>query len=974
MGAAGSKNVGAAAEAAFALFLSMRAAGEGQDFEEFCAHRPQVADSLRLLHKSWVSNRESVGNVQDERPQDKDQSVGEFLRETVGPEADPNVSAGAERSADESTGSLKARLKELTARASGAGRYELLEEIARGGMGVILKVWDRDLRRTLAMKAVLGRIQGGAGGATPFVDIENVGRFLEEAQITGQLDHPGVVPVHELGVDSEGRVFFTMRMVKGRTLDEVIRLARKDEEHWTQTRALNVILRVCEAMAYAHSKGVIHRDLKPANIMVGEFGETYVMDWGLAKVLTAQDSKDTASDLRTQILTDRAGDSKTPDSPMRTVVGTIIGTPAYMPPEQAEGRINDLDQRSDVYSVGALLYTLLTGEMPYAPAGSQATPASVVMKLLGGPPKPVHETDRTVPAELVAICEKAMQRPPDDRYQDMQDMAEDLRAYLERRVVSAYETGAAAEFRKWVVRNKGMAAAVSLLIVLALGGGAFVAWLQQRQIVQLEEAQAAVNEALRQNYPANLGDADASLRLYDARGAKRRLDSCKQDLRGWEWRHLLLKADTSRATLQGHTGKVNSVAFMSDATRLASGADDGTVLVWDLEQGSPVFTLKGPTEPVTSVTVHPQGTRIAAGSQDGLVWLWDANSRLLGTLSGHEASVTSVAFSPDGKRIASGASNGTAHVWDTATRQLLHTVEHTAPVNGVAFRAGGKELVSGADEHVWIWNLATGERRVLRGHEGSVTSVVVSADGTRIASTSFDKTLRLWDAETGQTTAVLSGHSDPVHAAAFSRDGTRLVSGSFDGTLRVWDVDTGAVQIVLLGHDGPVRAVAFDRTGARIASGSADGTIRIWNGDRGADVVVLRDEDDLIPSVDIDPSSQRVLSGSAVDGTLRVRDATTGKEILTIEGKSGGVHCVVFSPDGAWIVAGGEEDSTGRIWNAFNGQPVATLAGHEASVTSIACTPDRKYVVSGSDDHTVRIWDTQTGKCLKVLEEHEDRV
>ena len=309
------------------------------------------------------------------------------------------------------------------------------------------------------------------------------------------------MPVHELGVDDEGRMYFTMRLVKGKTLDEIIKLSRANEDGWSRARAIGVMVRVCEAMAYAHAKGVIHRDLKPANIMVGKFGEVYVMDWGLAKVIGRRDVHDRflghdVSLMRTQVHTDRLEDaSKSADSPLMTLEGTIIGTPPYMPPEQAEGRIDALDPRSDVYSAGALLYTLLTGWMPYVDPDNPITAGRVLTLLLAGPPKPVQELDKAVPAELVSICEKAMSRSPGDRYASMVEMAEDLRAYVENRVVSAHKTGAIAEFRKWVGRNRMIAAVLSLFVVAVVGASVTVAWEQNQRVEEVSAAKRLTDRA-----------------------------------------------------------------------------------------------------------------------------------------------------------------------------------------------------------------------------------------------------------------------------------------------------------------------------------------------------------------------------------------------------------------------------------------------------------------------------------------------
>jgi len=379
-------------------------------------------------------------------------------------------------------------LRRLSARPDAAQRYRLEGQIAEGGMGAILRVWDEDLQRPLAMKVVLedpAATPAGSGAAPSAPTREQAyrqGRFLEEALVTAQLDHPGIVPVHELGLDKDKRVYFLMKFVKGEDLKEVFARVHSQEPGWTVTRVLYLLLRACEAMAYAHSKRVIHRDLKPANVMVGKFGEVYVMDWGLARVLGRPDSHDvrlrTADDTTARVRSHRPDAALgRSDSPLITMDGAIVGTPQYMPPEQARGQVERLGPTADVYALGAMLYHLVSGFMPYVVPGAYASPHAVLERVQAGPPRPLHELAPEAPAELVAICERAMAREPEDRYPDMTALADDLRAYLEHRVVSAYETGPVAELRKWVGRNKGFAAALAGVALLALTAGGLFAWL-----------------------------------------------------------------------------------------------------------------------------------------------------------------------------------------------------------------------------------------------------------------------------------------------------------------------------------------------------------------------------------------------------------------------------------------------------------------------------------------------------------------
>lgn len=426
----------------------------------------------------------------DPRPPRFDVSLVQRLEAVFGKDVDPGISLPADPEASKGgdrppSSGLVGRLK---ARVVASTRYRLDGEIGRGGMGAILEVWDEDLRRKLAMKVALGRGEGSSGADE--LDPRLVARFLEEAQVTGQLEHPGIVPVHELGLDENGQVYFTMRLVRGRDLERIFELAKTGAENWNVTRALGVLLKVCEAMAYAHSRGVIHRDLKPANVMVGHFGEVYVMDWGLVRVQGHEDRHDVrvtpdapvssaidALDIDSTVSTefdhveigrreDASGSNR--EELLYTMDGDVIGTPSYMSPEQARGDLSKLDARSDVYAVGALLYRLLAGIAPFAD-GEDRSAMSVLSALLKGPPTKLEDL-ADAPGELIAICEKAMSREPASRYVDMPSLADDLRAFLEHRVVGAYETGAVAEARKWVRRNRPLAASLAAG-VLALAGG-----------------------------------------------------------------------------------------------------------------------------------------------------------------------------------------------------------------------------------------------------------------------------------------------------------------------------------------------------------------------------------------------------------------------------------------------------------------------------------------------------------------------
>ncbi|MBL9077329.1 MAG: SUMF1/EgtB/PvdO family nonheme iron enzyme [Planctomycetes bacterium] len=368
------------------------------------------------------------------------------------------------------TGELLARL--ATTPKLDAQRFVVEGQVGQGGMGAVLRIHDRYLNRRLAMKVLLERTAPTDEQERRLAN-QLLGRFLEEAQVTSQLDHPGVVPVHELGLDQNGKVFFTMRLVKGRTAGELFAESFAGAADWPLTRALEIVLKVCDTMAYAHEKGVLHRDLKPSNVMVGRFGEVYVMDWGLAKVVGEQDrhdlriAKDPDSGA-SRLDTARRRDATDQQSSLVSMDGQQLGTPSYMPPEQA--RSEELDQRADVYAIGAMLYELLTGRAPYTTPGVRKPAYRILEDVVEAPPKRIEDVQTAVPAELVAITERAMARDREDRYPTVVALAGDLRAFVAQRTVRAYRTGPLVELRLWMRRNRALAASIAAAVLFLLLG------------------------------------------------------------------------------------------------------------------------------------------------------------------------------------------------------------------------------------------------------------------------------------------------------------------------------------------------------------------------------------------------------------------------------------------------------------------------------------------------------------------------
>ena len=885
------------------------------------------------------------------------------------------------------------------------GRYEVEGEVARGGMGVIYRVRDPEMRRFLAMKVLLSEV-GDESTDSRSRHSALSARFTDEAQLTGQLDHPGIIPVYDMGRDQEGRLFFTMRLVKGRTLEEIFALARDGRENWTVTRVLGVLQKVCEAMAFAHDRGVIHRDLKPANVMVGRFGETYVMDWGLAKLVDEEEVPRRVEQTTLQtVLTSARKEESSRGGELGTVAGDVMGTPAYMAPEQARGELQRVGPRSDVYSLGAMLYQLLAGHPPYRPAGQSASARAVLERLLAGPPDPVESRAAAAPPELCAICERAMAREPEQRYAGMLELAEDLQAYLENRVVQAYRRGAAIEFRKWVQRNRAIAASLAAVIALVVAGLIAISYVQtrarkevertntrlaatnleleaerertaealdraernrERAVASEEVARANEEEALWQSYVGNIGAAYAALEVGSASEARRRLAACPEGLRGWEWRYLDQRADGSLRVLTGSETFVTTLAVDPVRTQVAaaggmrgdSGAPDFTVRIWDYESGELVRELEGNETSVIGLAYSPAGDVLVSSDDDGKLHLWDVES---GTLLAQPSGLGSrIAYHPDGRLIATAnEALGKITLWDTYDAVGVGTRDLPSGSNAVRFSPDGKSLaLAGQDGHARILDLdletvldldASGETLALeRGQRSTgVCALDYSPDGRYLVTGSADGFVRTWDLETGARLLLLSGHRTAVLAVSWHPRLPWIVSSDESGSIRFWDAVTGRSLDVLRGHDEDVHALGFSALGDRLLSASRDRTVRVWDGQAGAN-------DTLLGGVSISnfrpyklsfaPDGERIVWRRGREA-MAVTDVRTGEDLCARWTYNAFVTLALrFGEDGIW-----DCDGTGRIarWDPETGEQNAVWETDLGVASSTFQRDGRTALVAG---------------------------
>jgi WD40 repeat protein len=639
-----------------------------------------------------------------------------------------------------------------------------------------------------------------------------------------------------------------------------------------------------------------------------------------------------------------AGQSLT-EQTLMTGFGQIVGTPEYMSPEQASQNNLDIDTRSDVYSLGVLLYELLTGTTPVDKKSLGKAAVLEILRIVREveAPRPsaklstidtlpsVAANRGTEPAKLSRLMKgeldwlvmKALEKDRTRRYDTANGLARDIQRYLADEVVEARPPSAGYRLKKFVRRHKGQVIAASLVLLALVGGivgttlGLFEA-KRQEEIARGETAEkekaflaeadrvkerddALKKEALRvkerdealdeSNYRLDSSNFLLAVAAYDNRDvhlARRRLESIQAKHRGWEWYYLSRQSTGGIFTIYGHTDKVWSVAFSPDGTRIVTGSHDKTAKVWDARTGTSLLELKGHTGAVWTVAFSPDGTRIVTGSWDRTAKVWDGRT---GTpqleLKGHTGPVTSVAFSLDGTRIVTGS-------WDQAAK---------------------------------VWNARTGTPQLeLKGHTGPVTSVAFSPDGTRIVTGSEDQTARVWDGRAGTALLALKGHTHWVYIVAFSLDGTRIVTGSYDQTARVWDARTGTSLLELKGHTGAVWTVAFSPDGTRIVTGSEDRTANVWVARTGTPLLELKGHTGEVRSVAFSPDGTRIVTGSA-DRTAKVWDTGTGAPLLELKGHTGEVWSMAFSPDGTRIVTA-SKDQTARVWDGRTGTPQLELKGH----------------------------------------------
>ena len=802
--------------------------------------------------------------------------------------------------------------------------YQLVEQLGEGGMGSVWRAVQVSTHREVALKLVVAP----AGGSR-----KARARFEREVELAARLGHPHIARIYDSGTTPHGVCYYAMELIDGGLpLDAYVAESALDRR-----QVMGLMRQVCLAVHHAHQKGVIHRDIKPANILVADDGQPKVLDFGVARALGGH------------------GDASGSGSPL-TLDGHLVGTPAFMSPEQAAGRTDLADVRADVYSLGAVLYLLLTGGgYPHDPGGSHH---DVVRRIAEDEVCPPRRRDPTIDRELDALVLKSLSKDPAGRYASAAEMAADIDRYLRHEPLSARPPTIAYLVRK-KARKHLLPLATAAAVVAVCSAVAVTAFLRVRAardhaLAEWGRAERLNVEALRQTALAEQRAADAAAAQRAAEinlvhGVIAQGDTRAEQGRWVEAKQSYLHARRKLATLglppaRADLGLMQAyavsppplmryVAGAAAATAAASGAPD-------------------PGDSITATAFSPDIRLAASGTRGGTVRLWDVRTgRLLRTFAGHRDEVISLAVSADGGRILSGSKDHTARLWDTRTGELTERFDCAGEVTGVAFAPDGRHGATAAVEDVVrVWDLRTGEAVAgFIGHGRSwIFDVVFSPDGTRCASSGYPNLTGVWDAATGRSLVHLGGDAN-LMCAAFSPDGGQILAGGDTppgqkyATLALWDAQTGRRIRTFEGHAGRVTAVRLAPDGRRAVSAADSGAVIVWDTETGAPIRTLTGDGGPLEHVALSADGEFALSGGAgPDGVMKLWDLQGDRGVPAMRAPRSVDH-VCPSADGRLVLSAGRSGGV-DLWDVATGRGRGVSGGHE--VFGAALSPDGRFAAT----------------------------
>ncbi len=804
------------------------------------------------------------------------------------------------------------------------GDYELQGEIARGGMGVVYKARQVSLNRTVAVKMLL---------SGPFSSAEYVRRFRTEAEAAANLQHPNIVAIYEVG-DHDGQQYLSMEYVEGQNLTELAR-----DQPLPAHRAAALCRTIADAIEFAHQRGVIHRDLKPSNVLVSDRdGQPRVTDFGLAKRLVPDSSTGGSAD-------------------GLTVTGQILGTPGFMPPEQARGErpVVVAAAAVDIYSIGAILYFLTTARAPFAAESLEAT----LRQVLADEPVSPRLLNRNVPRDLEIICLRCLEKEPRNRFPSARALAEELGRFLEGRPILSRAVSPAEKAWRWTRRHPTVAALCLALAGALAAGLAGVQW-------QLRRARASELAARATAYAADMHLLRSALEENNLRRARELLERHRPqpgqvDQRNWEWRY---------AWQQCRSDAIASLGAVPDEAlpQLLLAPD---LLSRAQSPASAVTGTRSATRPATFqqlvVAVAPRRNRLAASSARGEVRIHESNARAGAspepvTLH-HTNTVTSLSFSGDGEWLASATVGGHVYVWDWRRQVLirsLRTPTFTARFFGKnAFAPTGRQLAIGkSNGNLDLIDAETGEVIwAIAAHRGPISALAYSPNGQWIASGSGfgESAIRIWDAASGREVAAVGGHSAWISALAFSADGSRLASASAEQTICLWDTTSWTRVNTLLGEGPEGQCLIFAQDGRTLASVGPDGGINVWETQRASRPNHPIIHPDRLSHAAFSPDHRTMYA--VADGIVLAQNVTNFAEQARVPALGTNNAWVALSPDGAALIAGDEGGGL-NVWNLSAARVVARIRAHTGRLQGLGFAADGRTLFSVGADRWVKSWRT----------------
>jgi eukaryotic-like serine/threonine-protein kinase len=783
--------------------------------------------------------------------------------------------------------------------------FEVLAELGRGGMGVVYKAREINLNRMVALKMILAGTHAGG---------EARRRFQREAEAVGRLRHPNIVQIHATG-EHGGRSFLVLEYVEGGSLDQW-----QNGIPQPSREAAGLIETLARAMHAAHLEGVVHRDLKPANVLRTTDGTPKITDFGLAKQLES-----TAA---------------------QTQSGAILGTPSYMAPEQAGGKGKVVGPSADVYSLGAILYELLTGRPPFKGETSLET----IQQVANDEPVPPRRLHPKVAPDLEIICLKCLQKEPRWRYATALAFADELKRFLDDQPIQARANSGLEHAWRWCRRNPALAAATALAVAGLLGVTG-VSVLYTIRMTENTRRLGRSAENLQQSWENNLAiRLRAELRLaenYLERG-----------------RNLVEKGNGVTGTL-----------FLARALQIAPGNEPSlqqsirTQLGFIGNRIHPPRLLIPTPGPLTAVALSSDGRTLAMGTIDGKLQLCDARTgSRSGELLPNGSMVLVLEFSPDGSRLLSGSFGGTARLWDVATlKPIGPTLTYRGEIQSGAFSPDGHiALIGGTDVAARLFDAETGlPIGDPLSHPGGASVVKFGPGGKVVLTAGGGNSVKIWDAATSKPLGARLIHEEFVKAAAFSPNGRYLLTASGHNAA-LWDLATRKLVGSQLPHPYMFRIVVFSPDGHRFCTGSADGSARLWNTTTLQPIGELLDHQGGVSTAAFSSDGSMLLTGSD-DRTARLWDARTAKPIGFPLQHEGEVWEVEFGPDGRMLTWG--QDDPVRFSEVGSGTKTSSTLAHQNWVSAVAFSPDGKKALTGTSGIIsakchLKFWDVNTGEPL----------